>query len=107
MATYASDTGCGNCSALLSLNAGALELNISTSDLIHARDNVEDCRLTRAVRPNECTNLTLIDVEVDGIKSFDATKLHSDFVEFKNLLAHYFTSESSVAGAALEIFSRF
>jgi hypothetical protein len=62
--------------ALLACKVLALEENFARSNWINACHDIEDRSLTSAVRADERTDFTSVDMEVDLIKCGDSTELN-------------------------------
>jgi hypothetical protein len=72
--------------ALLACKVFALEENFTRSNWINACDDVEDRSLTSAVRADECTDFTSVDMKIDLVKCGDSTELNCGVLEFKKFL---------------------
>jgi hypothetical protein len=62
--------------ALLACKVLALEENFARSNWINACHDIEDRSLASAVRADERTDFTSVDMEVDLIKCGDSTELN-------------------------------
>ena len=70
----------------------ALERDLSLVDLVHARHEVEERRLARAVRPDHAHDLVLVDVEVEVRDHLQAAEGLRDARELEHPRRHQMTS---------------
>jgi len=68
--------------ALKSCKVFAFEGDLARCNWINAGNNVEDCRLACTVRTDKCTDLALVNVEVNFVESGNATKFNCDVFKF-------------------------
>jgi hypothetical protein len=72
--------------ALLIRKAFTLKENFARCNWVYACHDIEDCCLTSAVRADECTDFTSVDMKVDLVECGDSTELNCGVLEFKKFL---------------------